>query len=113
CFEDLGEFGCEKRLEGCYVISTGEKNLTTVDAVALYKQLMEVERGFRRMKDVLELRPIYHQVEPRVRAHIFVAALGLLLQTLLQQQLDGAGGALSWGRAPPAARTGRPVGCGS
>jgi transposase len=89
-FEDPVHFDREKRLEGRYVISTGEKDLTALDAVAMYKQLTEVERGFRRMKDVLSLRPIYHQVEPRVRAHIFVAALGLLLQTLLQHQLDEA-----------------------
>ena len=72
------------------MISTGEKDLNALSAVALYKELTEVERGFRRLKDVLALRPVYHRVEPRVRAHIFVAALGLLLQTLLQQQLDKA-----------------------
>jgi len=90
-FEDPVHFEREKRLEGRYVISTGEKDLNALGAVALYKQLTEVERGFRRMKDVLLLRPVYHQVEPRVRAHIFVAALGLLLQTLLQHHLDKAG----------------------
>jgi transposase len=95
CFEDPVNFDREKRIEGRYVISTGEKNLTAQDAVAMYKQLTEVERGFRRMKDVLSLRPVFHQIEPRVRAHIFVAALGLLLQTLLQHQLDEAGVDLS------------------
>jgi transposase len=94
-FEDPVHFDREKRIEGRYVISTGEKNLTAQDAVAMYKQLTEVERGFRRMKDVLSLRPVFHQIEPRVRAHIFVAALGLLLQTLLQYQLDEAGVDLS------------------
>ena len=88
--EDPVPFEREKRLEGRYVISTSEKDLSAKDAVALYKQLMEVERGFRRMKDVLSMRPVYHQVEPRVRAHIFVAALGLLLQTLLQHHMDKA-----------------------
>ena len=42
------------------------------------------------MKDVLSMRPVYHQAEPRVRAHVFVAALGFLLQTLLQHRLDEA-----------------------
>jgi transposase len=108
-FEDPVHFDREKRLEGRYVISTGEKNLTAPDAVAMYKQLMDVERGFRRMKDVLSLRPIYHQVEPRVRAHIFVAALGLLLQTLLQHQLDQAGVDLSAEHALQALETVRHV----
>jgi transposase len=80
----------EKRLEGKYVVATSEKEITAQDAVALYKQLTEVERGFRHLKDILALRPIYHQLETRVRAHIFVAALALLLQTLLERRLKEA-----------------------
>jgi transposase len=102
-------FDREQRLEGRYVMATSEKALTALDAVALYKQLMEVERGFRRMKDVLSMRPIYHRVEPRVRAHIFVAALGLLLQTLLQHRLDEAGVDLSAEQALQALETVRHV----
>lgn len=102
-------FEREKRLEGRYVISTSEKTLTALDAVAMYKQLIEVEHGFRRMKDVLSLRPIYHRVEPRVRAHVFVAALGLLLQTLLQHRLDEAGVDMSAEHALQALETVRHV----
>jgi transposase len=80
----------EKRLEGKYVVATSEQDVDAQGAVALYKQLTEVERGFRHLKDVLALRPIYHQVEPRVRAHIFVAALALLLHTLLERRLQEA-----------------------
>lgn len=90
-FEHPVHFEREKRLEGRYVVTTSEADVTAVDAVAMYKQLMDVERGFRRMKDVLSLRPVYHQVESRVKAHVFVAALGLLMQTLLQERLDLAG----------------------
>ena len=56
---------------------TSEKGLSILDAVALYKELTDVESGFRQLKDVLAMRPIYHQIEPRVKAHIFVAALAL------------------------------------
>ncbi len=80
----------EQRLEGKYVVATGEQDMTAQDAVAVYKQLTNVERGFRHLKDVLALRPIYHQLETRVRAHIFVAALALLLQTLLERRLQEA-----------------------
>ena len=80
-FEHPVRLAAEKRLEGRYVIATTEKDITGPEAVAHYKQLTEVERSFRHLKDVLALRPIYHQVEPRVKAHIFVAALALLLQT--------------------------------
>jgi transposase len=107
--EDPVHFEREKRLEGRYVISTSEQDITALDAVAMYKQLMEVERGFRRMKDVLSLRPVYHQVEPRVRAHVFVAALGLLLQTLLQRHLDDADVDLSAEQAMQALETVRHV----
>ena len=75
----------------------------------MYKQLTEVERGFRRMKDVLSLRPIYHRVEPRVRAHVFVATLGLLLQTLLPQRLEEAEVGLSAEQAMQAMETVRHV----
>ena len=108
-FEAPVHFEREKRLEGRYVISTSEKNLTALDAVALYKQLTEVERGFRRMKDVLSMRPVYHRIEPRVRAHVFVAALGLLLQTFLQHRLDEAGVDLSAEHALQALETVRHV----
>jgi transposase len=107
--EDPLQFDREKRLEGRYVISTSEKDLTALDAVAMYKQLAQVERGFRRMKDVLSLRPVYHQVEPRVRAHVFVAALGLLLQTLLQHRMDKAEVGLSAEHALQALETVRYV----
>lgn len=80
----------EKRLEGKYVIATSEPGMDGVEAVAMYKQLLTVEQGFRHMKDVLQLRPIYHRVEHRVRAHIFVAALALLLRQLLERRLQEA-----------------------
>jgi transposase len=80
----------EEQLEGKYVLITSEKDVTAMQAVQQYKELMELERGFRSLKDVLALRPIYHRVEPRVKAHIFVAALALLVQRLLERRLIGA-----------------------
>jgi hypothetical protein len=62
-----------------------------LEVVAIYKDLSEVERGFRQLKDVLAMRPIYHQIESRVKAHIFVAALALLVQRLLARRLKEAG----------------------
>jgi transposase len=102
-------FEREQRLEGRYGIETSEKNVTALDAVAMYKQRTEVERGFRRMKDVLSLRPVYHQVEPRVKAHIFVAALALLVQTFLDQRLKEAGVDMSAEEAMQAVETVRYV----
>lgn len=89
-FEDPKRFPQEQRLEGRYVIATSETNLGVLDAVAWYKDLIEVEQSFRSLKDVLALRPIYHQVEPRVKAHILVAFLALLVQRLLHRRLQEA-----------------------
>jgi transposase len=99
----------EKKIEGKYVIATSEKGLSVLSAVALYKDLTEVESGFRQLKDVMALRPIYHRVEPRVKAHIFVAALALLVQRLLGRRLREAGVDLSPVRALQALSTVRLV----
>ena len=107
--EDPVRLPQEERLEGRYVIATGEQDLGLLDAVAWYKQLMDVERGFRHLKDVLAMRPIYHQVEPRVKGHIFVAALALLVQRLLERRLDEAGLDLSATQALQAVETVRLV----
>jgi transposase len=99
----------EKRIEGKYVIATSETGLSVLDAVALYKDLTEVESGFRQLKDVMALRPIYHQIAARVKAHIFVAALALLVQRLLGRRLKEAGVDLSPARAMEALSTVRLV----
>ena len=97
--ESETHLGREKKIEGKYVIATSKKGLGVLDAVALYKGLTDVEGGFRQLKDVMALRPIYHQVESRVKAHIFVAALALLVQRLLGRRLQEAGVDLSPARA--------------
>jgi len=101
--------GREKKIEGKYVIMTREKGMGIPGAVALYKELTDVESGFRQLKDVLALRPIYHQIEPRVKAHIFVAALAFLVQRLLGRRLSEAGVDLSPERAMQALATVRLV----
>ena len=79
------------------------------DAVATYKELTDVESGFRQLKDVMGMRPIFHQVEHRVKAHIFVAALALLVQRLLGKRLREAKVDLSPARAIQALSTVRLV----
>jgi transposase len=108
-FENRLPLERERQIEGRYVIATSESKLSVLDAVALYKDLSDVEQGFRQLKDVLALRPIYHQIETRVKAHIFVAALALLVQRLLQRRLDEAGVDLSADRAIKALSTVRLV----
>ena len=85
----------EKACEGKYVIQTEEAGISAVDAVQAYKQLNEVERGFAHLKGLLEVRPVYHHKDDRVRAHVFVAALAFLLDRELEKRLRTAGSSLS------------------
>lgn len=80
----------ELALEGKYLIQTEEPHLSPLQAVAAYKELSQVEQAFRHLKDLVELRPIYHYKEEGVRAHIFVAALALLLEQALEKKLKAA-----------------------
>ena len=107
--ESAERLGREKKIEGKYVVMTSEKDLGVTEAVGLYKELTEVESGFRQLKDVMAMRPIYHQIEARVKAHIFVAALALLVQRLLGRRLEEAGVELSPARAMQALATVRLV----
>lgn len=80
----------EKKYEGKYLIQTDQTNLEPREAVAQYKELNEVERGFHALKDPIGMRPIWHRAERRVRAHIFVAALAFLLDRMLERALRDA-----------------------
>ena len=53
--------------------------MTAEDIAAGYKQLLEVERGWRTMKQAIDLRPVYHRLEQRIRAHVILCWLALLL----------------------------------
>jgi transposase len=85
----------EKKYEGRYLIQTDQTKMTPAEAVAHYKDLSEVERGFRSLKDPLGMRPIWHHTERRVKAHIFVAALAFLIERMLERALKDAGVSLS------------------
>lgn len=85
----------EQALEGKYLIQTEEPNLSALQAVEIYKELSSVERAFSELKDVIEMRPIYHQKAHRVQAHIFVASLAFLLDRALEKKLKSQGVDLS------------------
>ncbi len=99
----------EKKYEGKYLIQTDQTDMTPQDGVAHYKELNEVERGFRSLKDPIGMRPIWHTNERRVRAHIFVAALAFLIERMLERALKDAGVPLSAQAALTALQTIRHV----
>jgi len=99
----------EKKYEGKYLIQTDQLDITPQDAVAHYKDLNDVERGFRSLKDPLGMRPIWHHAVRRVKAHIFVAALAFLIERMLERALKDAGVLLSARSALEALKTVRHV----
>ena len=75
-----------RRREGCYLLRS---NLTSVDPSQLwqhYIQLTEIEQAFKELKGDLAIRPIYHQTDDRIEAHIFIAFMAYCLQVTLKQQ---------------------------
>jgi transposase len=88
---DRKKLRIEKRLEGTYVIATDQRGLSAQEIIQAYKDLAEVERVFRESKDFLQMRPIHHRKESRVRAHLFVVALSFLLYRALERSLKKAG----------------------
>jgi hypothetical protein len=79
---DQAAIGAEAALDGIYVVrtSTTASELDTPGVVEAYKRLAGVERDFRSLKTVdLELRPIHHHLEQRVRAHVLVCMLAAYL----------------------------------
>ena len=76
-----------RRREGRYLLRT---NLCDEDPTKLWKfyiQLVEIEAAFKNLKDDLQLRPLHHQLEHRIEAHIFVAFLAYCLHVTLRAQL--------------------------
>jgi IS4 transposase len=69
----------EAHLDGKWLLRTNDHTLTPEDLAAAYKQLIAVERGWRDMKGALRLRPVFHHREDRIRAHVQLCWLALLL----------------------------------
>lgn len=76
---DAAKVKAEANLDGKYLLRCSDPKLGAEDIALGYKQLLEVERGWRDMKQVLELRPVYHRLEERIRAHVILCWLALLL----------------------------------
>ena len=80
------ELRCARRAEGTYLLRT---NLQADQPEELWKQyivLTEIEQAFKEIKQDLSIRPIYHQKDERIEAHIFVSFLAYCLQVTLKQR---------------------------
>jgi len=95
----------EQALDGCYIVRTDvpEEALDTNEVVSGYKALGGVERAFRSLKTtLLEMRPIFHKKDERIKAHVFMCMLAYYLQWHLVDRLrplfetDGMGKDRRW-----------------
>jgi hypothetical protein len=76
---DRTKVKAEARLDGKYLLSTSDPDLSAADIALGYKNLLEAERGFRDLKSTLELRPVFHRLAHRIHAHVLLCWLALLL----------------------------------
>ena len=90
---DRAKISAEQRLDGKYLLSTSDPDLSAEDVALGYKNLLEAERGFRDLKSTLDLRPVYHRIEPRIRAHVLLCWLALLLIRVAERRTG-----LTWRR---------------
>ena len=74
----------ETNLDGKYLLRSSDPHLGAEDIALGYKQLLQVERGWRDMKQVIDLRPVYHRLEERIRAHVVLCWLALLLIRIVE-----------------------------
>lgn len=70
----------EERLDGKFVVHSNDDTLTPEDMALGYKQLMRAEQAWRTMKSGLSMRPVYHRAPHRIRAHIALNVLALLIE---------------------------------
>jgi transposase len=77
----------EALLDGKFLISTSLMHLPVEDIVYGYKQLFEIERVFRDLKHVVEIRPVYHHLEDRIRAHVVLCFIAMVLVRVAERML--------------------------
>lgn len=84
---DRAAVSAEERLDGKFLLSCSDDTLSAEEVALGYKSLLEVERGWRAFKHILDLRPVYHRKEERIRAHVLLCWLALLLIRVAETQV--------------------------
>jgi len=82
---DKKKVTAEERLDGKFLLSSSDDSLSASDMARLYKGLLEVEDSWREMKQTLELRPVHHRKEERIRSHVTLCFLGLMLMRVAER----------------------------
>ncbi|SEB09990.1 IS1634 family transposase, partial [Rubrimonas cliftonensis] len=77
--------------DGKLALLTNAPDLTPADAVARYKALADIERGFRVLKTDIEIAPVHHRLPDRIRAHALICFLALTLYRVMRMRLKAKG----------------------
>jgi hypothetical protein len=81
---DRAKIATEAKLDGKFLVSTSDPHLSTEDIALGYKQLHEIERVNRDLKHRVDIRPVYHRRDDRIRAHVLLCWLALLLIRVIE-----------------------------
>jgi transposase len=88
---DQDKIAAEELFDGCYIVSSDvpQQEMAAAEVVASYKKLGLVEEAFRNLKTVqLEVRPVFHKTDDRIRTHVFLCTLAYYLQWHFKQRLE-------------------------
>ena len=92
---DAGKLAEEARFDGIFVLRTNA-NVTPLQAVLRYRDLLQVENLFLRTKAIMRTRPIFHSSDAAIRGHVFCSFLALAMQKYLDDLSCEAGVAPEW-----------------
>ncbi len=85
---DRAAVKAEEHLDGKFLLRSSDPTLSVEDIALGYKQLLQIERAWRDMKTTLDLRPVHHRKEDRIRAHVLLCWLALLLIRIAENQAN-------------------------
>jgi transposase len=88
---DVKELKRELDLDGKLILISNVKDLSPEELVARYKDLADIERGFRVLKSHIEIAPVHHRLPNRIRAHTFICFLALVIQRTMRHRLRNNG----------------------
>jgi len=78
----------DEKYDGKYIMKTSDDMMEASDVALGYKQLIDIETAFRTLKQDLSIRPIYHRLEKRIKAHVLLNWLALLLVRVMENKTD-------------------------
>jgi transposase len=83
---DKGKLDREAQCDGVFVLEVSRTTMSASEAALAYKGLLRVERCFHALKHTVDIRPVYHRLDRRIRAHVTLCMLALLLERVMERE---------------------------